>query len=152
MSSKSSKTLQKSNSNEINLDTANKMIKKALLYATKNALPPMGVVVLDSGGNLKAFQRQDGASMFRFDIARGKAWASIAMGVSSRKLATESFSNPVFFTNLSSTSHGKFLPQPGALVIKNKHGRIIGAIGVSGGTGDQDEFVAAEGIRSFLPL
>ena len=108
----------------------------------------MGVVVLDEAGNLKAAQRQDSATMFRIDVATGKAWAAVAMGASSRVLSERAASNPNFFVSLASTAHGHFLPQTGAVLIKDESGHVIGAVGASGGTGDEDEAICIAGVEA----
>ena len=108
----------------------------------------MGIVVLDDAGHLKAAQREDGASMFRIDIATGKAWAAVGMGVASRVLVQRAKDNPNFFTTLAATANGKFLPQTGAVLIKNAAGEILGAAGASGGTGDEDEAICIAGIEA----
>ena len=107
----------------------------------------MGIAVLDEAGNLKAFAREDGASMFRFDIARAKAWGAVGMGVSSRALSQRAKDNPNFFVALAATSQGKFLPQTGAVVIKDASGQVIGAVGASGGSGDEDEAICIAGSK-----
>jgi uncharacterized protein GlcG (DUF336 family) len=86
--------------------------------------------------------------MFRFDIARAKAWGAVGMGVSSRVLGDRAKDNPNFFLSLASTAHGKFLPQTGAVVIKDKSGAVIGAAGASGGTGDEDEAICKAGVEA----
>ena len=111
-------------------------------------IKPLGVVVVDDAGNVKAAQREDGASMFRFDVALGKAWASVAMGASSRALAKRAKDNPNFFVTLAATASGKFLPQTGAALIKDKDGTIIGSAGASGGTGEEDEACCVAGIEA----
>jgi uncharacterized protein GlcG (DUF336 family) len=131
---------------ELTLQRANAIIAHALAKARQMNIPPLSVVVLDDSGNLKAMQREDGASMFRFDVATGKAWAAVAMGVSSRALAGRAKDNPNFFITLAATAQGKFLPQPGGVLIRNEQGAVIGAAGASGGTGDEDEEVCAFGI------
>ncbi|MBV8392977.1 MAG: heme-binding protein, partial [Alphaproteobacteria bacterium] len=98
--------------------------------------------------NVKSLQREDGASMFRNDVAVGKAYASVGMGVASRVLHQRAKENPQFFGALSATAHGKFLPQTGAVVIKNKDGAILGAAGASGGTGEEDEAACIAGIQA----
>jgi uncharacterized protein GlcG (DUF336 family) len=108
----------------------------------------MGIVVLDDAGHLKAAQREDGASMFRIDIATGKAWAAVGMGAPSRALALRAKDNPNFFTTLAATAGGKFLPQTGAVLIKDAAGVILGAAGASGGTGDEDEEICIAGIEA----
>jgi uncharacterized protein GlcG (DUF336 family) len=106
------------------------------------------VVVVDDAGNLKAAQREDGASMFRVDIAHGKAFAAVAMGASSRQLAERARDNPQFFVSLAATAHGRFLPQTGAVLVRDGDGRVLGAVGASGGTGDQDEEICIAGVRA----
>ncbi len=124
-------------------------IVTAALAASKQAgYQPMGIAVLDASGNLKAFASEDGASMFRFDIARAKAWGAVGMGVSSRTLGQRAKDNPNFFVSLSATSAGKFLPQTGAVVIKDAAGTLIGAVGASGGTGDEDEAICIAGVTA----
>jgi uncharacterized protein GlcG (DUF336 family) len=131
----------------LSLAQANKIIAKALEKAREMKIKPVSVVVLDSGGHVKAMQREDGASMFRFDVATGKAWAAVAMGASSRALAARAKDNPNFFVTLAATAHGKFLPQTGGVLIRDSSGGILGAAGASGGTGDEDEAVCAFGIE-----
>lgn len=131
----------------LTLKQANTIIEKAFAKAREMKIKPLGVVVLDDSGNIVSAQREDGASMFRLDIARGKAWAAVAMGASSRALGKRSKENPNFFVTLAATAQGKFLPQTGAALIKNAAGEIIGAAGGSGGTGDEDEACCAYGIE-----
>ena len=132
----------------LSLNIANKIIENALIKARASHFKPMGVVVLDSAGHLKAFASEDGASMFRFDIARGKAWGAVGMGSSSRILAQRAKDNPNFFVTLAATAEGRFLPQTGAVLIKSTDGQILGAVGASGGTGDEDEEICIAGIES----
>lgn len=132
----------------LTLAQANQIISAALDNARTKGYLPMAVVVIDEHGNTRAVQRDDGASMFRIDVATGKAWGAAAMGSSSRSLAERAAGNPNFFGALASTSGGKFLPQPGAVVIKNGNGEIIGAVGASGGTGDQDEEICIHGVTA----
>jgi uncharacterized protein GlcG (DUF336 family) len=132
----------------LTLEQANLIIAEALKKSQAAGFQPMGVAVLDGSGNLKAFASEDGASMFRFDIARAKAWGAVGMGVSSRTLAERAKDNPNFFVALAATSEGRFLPQPGAVVIKNAQGQVLGAVGASGGTGDQDEEICRAGVAA----
>ena len=131
----------------LTLAEANTIVAKALERAREQGFAPLSVVVLDDSGELKAMQREDGASMFRFDVALGKAWASVAMGSSSRALAQRAQDNPNFFITLAATAEGKFLPQPGGVLIRNAAGDILGAAGASGASGDQDEAAVAYGIE-----
>jgi uncharacterized protein GlcG (DUF336 family) len=127
---------------------ANQIIAAALVRSGKQGYKPMAVVVLDASGHLLAAQRQDGASMFRIDVATGKAWAAIGMGASSRVLAERAQGNPNFFVALASTAKGKFLPQTGAVLITDGAGTVLGAAGASGGTGDEDEAICMAGVES----
>jgi uncharacterized protein GlcG (DUF336 family) len=131
----------------LTLARANTIVSKALEFARERNFQPLSVVVLDDSGNLKAMQRQDGASMFRFDVATGKAWASVAMGASSRTLAQRARDNPNFFVTLADTADGKFLPQTGGVLIRNAAGAILGAAGASGASGDEDEAAVIYGIE-----
>lgn len=131
----------------LTLENANKIISKAIEKAREMNIPPVTIVILDDSGYPKAMQREDGASMFRFDVARGKAWAAVGMGASSRVLAKRAKDNPNFFITLGATAHGQFLPQPGGVLIRDAGGSIIGAAGASGGTGDEDEAVCAFGVE-----
>ena len=108
----------------------------------------MAIVVIDEGGHIKAVQREDGASMFRVDIARGKAWAAVAMGTDSRTLAKHAATLPNFFGALATTGEGKFIPQTGAVLIRGADGVILGAVGASGGTGDEEEEICSSGVTA----
>ena len=132
----------------LSLESANSIIEQARRKAREMRINPLTIVVLDPSGNLVAAQREDGASMFRFDIALGKAWAAVAMGVSSRALAGRAKQNPNFFVTLAATAHGRFLPQTGAVLIKDSDGRLLGAAAASGGTGEEDEAACAHGVTA----
>ena len=127
---------------------ANQIITIALEQARTAGYKPMAVVVLDASGDLKAAQRDDGASMFRIDIATGKAWGAVGMGASSRVLGQRAKDNPNFFLSLAATAQGKFLPQTGAVLILDADGTVLGAAGASGGTGDEDEAVCKLGVEA----
>ncbi|MDM0111280.1 heme-binding protein [Variovorax sp. J22R133] len=132
----------------LTLTQANQIIAAALAHSKQSGYAPMGIAVLDDAGHLKAFAREDGASMFRFDVAQAKAWGAVGMGVSSRVLFERAKGNPNFFVSLSGTSAGRFLPQTGAVLIKDAQGKILGAVGASGGTGDEDEAICIAGVQA----
>lgn len=132
---------------KLTLKQANTIIEQAIAKAHEMKIKPLTVVVLDDSGNIVAVQRDDNASMFRFDVALGKAWGAVAMSCSSRALGKRAKDNPNFFLTLAATAKGKFLPQTGAVVIKNAQGEILGAAGASGGTGDEDEACCAHGVE-----
>ena len=132
----------------LTLKQANIICEKALEHARAKKYAQLTVVVLDEAGHVKASQREDGASMFRFDVALGKAWGAVAMSCSSRALANRAKTNPNFFMTLASTSQGKFLPQQGAVLIRDVNGTILGAAGISGASGDEDEECGAKGVEA----
>ena len=133
---------------QITLKQANTIIEKAFAKAREMKIKPLVVVVLDQGGHIVSAQREDGASMFRMDIALGKAWASVAMGSSSKALGKRARDNPNFFLALAATANGKFVPHTGGVLIKDAQGAIIGAAGGSGGTGEEDEVCCVAGIEA----
>ena len=132
----------------LTLAQANQIITAALAKSKESGFKPMGIAVLDEAGNLKAFAREDGASMFRFEVAQAKAWGAVGMGVSSRVLGQRAKDNPNFFVSLAATAAGKFLPQTGAVLIKDAAGQVLGAVGASGGTGDEDELICMAGVAA----
>ena len=133
---------------KLTLAQANQILAGAFACSKEKGYKPMGIVVLDDAGHVKSAQREDGATMFRIDIATGKAWGAVGMSASSRVLMERAKDLPNFFTTLSDTAKGKFLPQTGAVLIKDAEGNILGAAGASGGTGDQDEEICIAGIAS----
>jgi uncharacterized protein GlcG (DUF336 family) len=137
-----------SNMNALTLKQAQTIVNTAIAEARQRQFKPMGVIVVDASGNPVAFAREDGASMLRFNIARGKAFGAVGMGVSSRVLFERAKENPNFFVSLASAGEGKFLPQTGAVLIKDAHGQILGAAGASGGTGDEDELICMAGVKA----
>lgn len=132
----------------LSLTQADAIIAGALAHAREAGFQPLAVVVLDAAGHVKAASREDGASMFRFDVALGKAWGAAAMGAPSRKLADNAKGNPNFFVTLAATAQGRFLPQPGAVLIRDAGGTLLGAVGASGDTGDNDEAACAAGVAA----
>jgi uncharacterized protein GlcG (DUF336 family) len=133
---------------KLNLAQANTIIEKALAMARDQGYRAMAVVVLDESGHMRSMQRADGASMFRIEIACAKAWAAVSMGASSRTLLERAQKNPAFYAALPSLSQGRFVAQTGAVVIKNAAGDILGAVGASGGTGDEDEAICIAGVAA----
>lgn len=132
----------------LTLDQARRLIDGALAAARQQNFRPMGVVVVDAAGQVVASAREDGASALRLDIARGKAGAAIGMGVSSRALAARAKDLPAFFGAIASTAEQAFIPQTGAVLVTDGSGRVVGAAGASGGTGDEDEQIVVAGIAA----
>ncbi len=126
------------------LARANIIIAGALAEAGRCGAMPLAVVVLDAGGHLVAAQRQDGASLYRIEIARGKAIGALGMGADSAVLAERAKANPVFFQSVAAATGGLVL-SPGGVLIQ-ADGEVIGAIGISGDTGEIDAVCAKAGI------
>lgn len=137
---------------KLSLEKANIIADRTLAKARDAKYRPMCVAVLDDGGCLKVLKREDNASILRPDIAIGKAWGAIGMGESSRSLSERLKERPAFLGALSTMSQGKVVPVPGGVLIMDGN-EIAGAVGVSGGTADEDEACAIEGIKAagFLP-
>jgi uncharacterized protein GlcG (DUF336 family) len=133
---------------KLTLAQANRIIASALATARERGLRPMAVVVLDEAGHVRALQREDGASMFRVDIASGKAWAAVSMGASSRILQERAKDNALFYGALPAASQGRFLAQTGAVLIKSVAGDVIGAVGASGASSDEDESICIAGVEA----
>ncbi len=132
----------------LTLSQAQRVIAGALAQSAVSGFKPMAVVVLDAAGTLKAASREDGATMFRIDVATAKAWAAVSFSASSRSLMDRARDNPTFFISLASVAHGKFVAQTGAVLIKNSQGDILGAAGASGGSGDEDEAICIAGVAA----
>lgn len=131
----------------LTLEQASVIVDKALAQARESKFRPMCVAVLDGGGHLKALKREDGASILRPTIAMGKAWGAVGMGESSRRLTERLKDRPAFLGALSTMSQGKVVPVAGGVLIMRQN-EIIGAVGVSGGTADEDEACAIAGIQA----
>ncbi len=124
-------------------------IADAALAAGRDAgLLPLTVVVLDAGGVTVVLKRQDGSGIMRGDIAAGKAWGALGMGISSRTIRDRLKERPAFQSALAAASHGRFIPVPGGVLIRNAGGQIIGAVGISGDASDKDEYAAITGVRA----
>jgi uncharacterized protein GlcG (DUF336 family) len=132
----------------LSLTQAAAIVDAALKQARVMALAPLAVAVLDDGGHLKAFAREDGAGIMRPQIAIGKAWGALGMGFGSRAFARRAAENPAFFSALYAASEGRLLPAAGGVLIKDKAGEVIGAVGISGDTSDKDEACALAGIAA----
>jgi uncharacterized protein GlcG (DUF336 family) len=121
---------------------------QSLLAAARTAAAvPMSFAVMDAGGHLLALERMDGAPWISTDIAQGKAWTSAAYGVPSAAQKEKMAAMPVFATAVTAMTHGRFTPQTGAVPVY-RGGALVGALGGSGGTGEQDETACAEAVRS----
>ena len=131
----------------LTLAVAARIVEAALRTARERSLKPLTVVVLDAGGHDIVLQREDGSSLFRPEIARGKAWGALGMGVGSRELARKAEQNPRFFAALAAASGGRMIAHPGGVLVRNSEGALLGSVGVSGDQADLDEACAVAGIR-----
>ena len=137
----------------LTLKSAGQIAEGALAEAQKHKLHPLAVVVLDAGGHEVLVLREDGCGVLRTDIARGKAYASLSMGMNSRQIRDRLKDRPTFVGALSDVSHGRFVPVPGGvLIIDQVTNHAIGAVGVSGDTSDKDEMVAIVSINQLAGL
>jgi len=132
---------------KLTLEKASIIVDKTLEKGRELKIRPLCVAVLDEGGHLKALKREDEASILRPQIAIGKAWGAVGMGESTRELGQRLKDRPTFLNSLSDLSDGKVVPVAGGVLILEDNS-IIGAVGVSGGTSDEDEACAIEGIRA----
>ena len=132
----------------LTLSHALKIIEVSFEKARALGLKPLSVAVLDAGGNLVAFQRQDGASIKRFEIARGKAAGALALGVSSRAVATIASERPSFVASIGAILPDGVIPAAGGVLIAGDDGLLIGAAGATGDTSDNDEACVLEGIKA----
>jgi uncharacterized protein GlcG (DUF336 family) len=132
----------------IALQQAKTIIAAAAQHGSVLRLQPLSVVVLDAGGHVKAFERQDGASNLRFEIARGKAYGALGFGMGSRALMARAEQQPWFIAAANGAFGGVLIPVPGGVLVKSTEGDLIGAVGVTGDTSDNDELVAVAGIQA----
>lgn len=126
---------------------ARAIVDGALAFARAHQLQPLAVVMLDAGGHPVASAREDGASLFRHDIARAKAMGALGMGADTRVLADRAQANPVFFTSVAVAVGGNIAFSPGGVLIRDEQGAILGAVGISGDTGERDEAAAHAAIK-----
>ncbi len=132
----------------LSLALATQITDEALRLRQHHGLLPLAVVVLDAGGNTVSFRREDGCGVLRHDIALGKAWGSLGMGMATRQIRDRLANRPSFQAALSAAAGGRFIPTPGGVLIVNAQGQAIGAVGISGDASDKDEFCAIEAIRA----
>lgn len=132
----------------LTLSQADQIIAEVFAEARRKQLAPLAAAVLDSGGHLIAFKREDGAGFLRFDIATGKAWGALGLGLGTRAIAERAAKLPAFFAALAATSQGRVLPIAGGVLILDAAGFVIGAVGVSGDLADHDEACALAGIAA----
>ena len=132
----------------LTLAHASKIVDEALSTARAMKMNPMTVAVLDAGGHLVAYKKEDNSAIMRFEVAFGKAWGALGMGRSSRMLEQMAQQRSHFVNALASASGGRMIPVAGGMLVRNSENRVIGAVGISGDTSDNDEICAIRGIRA----
>jgi uncharacterized protein GlcG (DUF336 family) len=132
----------------VTLAQAATIVDTTLKKARELKQMPQTVVVLDAGGHVVCVKREDGSGILRYDIAIGKAYGALGLGMGSRSLMERAAQNPNFFSSVAAASAGRLIPNPGGILIRDASNAIIGAVGISGDTGDNDEIVAVAGIEA----
>lgn len=130
------------------LQKAELILDKAINLGRVENLLPLTVVILDAGGKLVAMKSEDGSGIMRFDVAFGKAWGALGMGISSRLIRDRLANRPTFQAALATASDGRLIPVPGGVLVRDADAITIGAVGISGDTSDKDEYCAIEAIQS----
>lgn len=137
--------------NELSLQQANRIIEAVLTAARAKEMPPLAVAVLDSGAHLKAFQREDGVSFLRADIAQAKAWGALAMCCNTDALAERYQQDELqkgFIDSLNAMTGGKIVPLPGGVLVRDDEGCVVAAVGAAGGVSQDDEACVQAAIES----
>ena len=133
---------------DISITKARTIIRKALATGRELGLKPLSVVVLDAGGHVKAFEREDGASPGRFGIAHGKAYGSVMLGMAGKAQMARAESQAYFMAAINGVYGGQVVPVPGGVLLRDKKVGVIGAVGVTGDTSDNDVIAAMAGIEA----
>jgi uncharacterized protein GlcG (DUF336 family) len=133
---------------DLTLDTARKILDAALAKVIEKKLKPMAITVLDARGTVKASLAQDGTSLMRNEIAFGKAYGALSLGIGSRAIFQRAQEQPYFIDAISTMTKGAMIPVPGGVLIMDPSGALLGAIGISGDTSDNDEICAVAGIEA----
>jgi uncharacterized protein GlcG (DUF336 family) len=132
----------------IGLETAKSITAGVRAAGRDHGLKPLTVVVLDAGGHVVSVEREDGSSNNRFEIAFGKAYGALALGMGSRSLMARAEQQAYFITAATAAIGGRLIPVPGGVLVKDDSGSVVGCVGVSGDTSDNDELAAMAGITS----
>ena len=132
----------------LDLETARRIIAGARAHASGAGLKPLTVVVLDAGGHVDAVEREDGSSMKRFEIGYGKAHGALSLGMGSRSIMARAEQQAYFVAAVTSAVGGALVPVPGGVLVRDGDGALLGAVGVTGDTSDNDEAAAVAGIES----
>jgi uncharacterized protein GlcG (DUF336 family) len=131
----------------MDLDTARTIIAGARAHGSSAGFKPLTVVVLDAGGHVMAVEREDGSSMKRFEIGYGKAHGALSLGMGSRSIMGRAEQQPYFIAAVTAAVGGALVPVPGGVLVRDEGGDLVGAVGVTGETSDNDEAAAVAGIE-----
>ena len=132
----------------ISLEQSNRIIEAIFARGHELGCRPLSAVVVEPGAKVKAFQKEDGSAMMRFEMAYGKAYAALALGRSSSLVRVRTEERPLFMQYLIRASDDQIFPEGGGMLIRDKDGEVIGAVGVTGDTQERDEELAAHGIHA----
>lgn len=130
------------------LADAKRIIEHALAEQNKQGFKPMAIVVLGAGGSIIASESQDGTSLVRPKIAHGKAFGAISLGLGSRALFERAKVEPFFIQAMNSLCDGALVPVPGGVLVRSADGQLLGAVGITGDTSDNDEICAVKGVEA----
>ncbi len=133
---------------EVSLSKARSIVRSIIKAGRELEVNPLSVVVLDTGGHVKAFEREDGASPGRFDMARAKAYGAVMTGFPGSLQISRAEQQGYFMTALNGVFDGKVLPVPGGVILKDSRDRVVGAVGVTGDTSENDAEAAVAGIKA----
>jgi len=133
---------------EISLNKARTIIRGALKHGREQGMKPLSVIVLDTGGHPKAFERSDEASPGRYAIAEGKAYGAVMLGMSGTAQRDRAEAQAYFMAAANGAFGGKVVPVPGGVLVRDRRGRVIGAVGVTGDTSENDAAAALAGIAA----
>ncbi|MFK7879121.1 heme-binding protein [Roseobacter sp.] len=132
----------------ISLKKARSIIRKTIAKGREMEFKPLSVVVLDSGGHVQAFEREDGAAPGRFGIAHGKAYGAIMLGIPSSAQMVRAEAQAYFINAVNGVYDGKLVPVPGGVLLRDKRGLVIGAVGITGDTSENDVIAGMAGIEA----
>ncbi len=133
---------------DISISKARTIIRKTLAKGRDMDLKPLSVVVLDAGGHVKAFEREDGASPGRFAIAQGKAYGAVMLGMGGTAQMARAEQQAYFMNAMNGAFGGQVVPVPGGILVRDKRGVVVGAVGVTGDTSDNDLIAGLAGIEA----
>lgn len=132
----------------ITLSKARRIVRQALAKGRELELKPLSVVVLDAGGHVIAFEREDGASPGRFAIAHGKAYGAVMLGMAGTAQRDRAEGQAYFMAAVNGVYGGRLIPVPGGVLVRDKRGNVLGAVGVTGDTSDRDAAAGAAGVEA----